>query len=110
MFEGPVPRLFGRRVGTCSLLPRQKPTDFWTLGRHRRAGAARLLGPRLLVAGRLLRGLKLLHSLLQACYRAFERHNLGGGLVQLMSRLERILDHEPLQKVHVALKASRSLV
>jgi hypothetical protein len=72
--------------------------------------AARLLGLRLLVAGRLLRGLKLLHGLLQACYRAFERHNLGGGLVQLMSRLERILDHEPLQKVYVALKAPCSLV
>jgi hypothetical protein len=32
------------------------------------------------------------------------------GLVRLMSRLERILDHEPLQKVDVALKAPRSLV
>jgi hypothetical protein len=47
---------------------------------------------------------------LQACYRAFERYDLGGDLIQLMSRLERILDHEPLQKVDVALKAPRSLV
>src|SRR6516225_4479616 len=69
-----------------------------------------LLGVRLLVAGRLLRGLKLLHGLLQPGHGAFERDNLGVGRAQLLRGLERVLVHEPLQKVDVALKAPRSLV
>src|SRR5215813_6761391 len=69
-----------------------------------------LLGFRLLVAGRLLRGLKLIHGLLQPGHGAFERDNLGVGRAQLLRGLERVLVHEPLQKVDVALKAPRSLV
>ena len=41
---------------------------------------------------------------------AFERDDLGGDLVQLILGVERVLGHEPLQKIDVALKASRSLV
>src|SRR5262249_17466404 len=70
----------------------------------------RLLGFRLLVAGRLLCGLKLLHDLLQPGHGAFERDDLGVGGVELLRGLERILVHEPLQKVDVALKAPRALV
>jgi len=40
----------------------------------------------------------------------FERDDLGGGHLQLMSGVERILCHEPLKKIDVALKAPRSLV
>src|SRR5262244_2465498 len=69
-----------------------------------------LLGFRLLVAGSLLRGLKLLHGLLQPGHGAFERDDLGVGGVELLRGLERILVHEPLQKVDVALKAPRALV
>src|SRR5215472_16586056 len=60
-----------------------------------------LLGLRLLVAGRVLRGLKLLHGLLQPGHGAFERDNLGVGRAQLLRGLERVLVHEPLQKVDV---------
>src|SRR5262245_18923608 len=69
-----------------------------------------LLCLRLFVASRFLRGLKLLHRLLQPRNDAFERDNLGGYIVQLMSGVERILGHEPLQKIDIALKASRPLV
>jgi len=48
------------------------------------------------IASDLLRGLKLLHSLLQTDYDAFERDDLGGGYVQLLSGVKRILRHEPL--------------
>jgi len=65
-----------------------------------------LLCLRLFVASRFLRGLKLLHRLLQPRNDAFERDNLGGYIVQLMSGVERILGHEPLQKIDIALKAS----
>ena len=41
---------------------------------------------------------------------AFERDDLGSDLVQLILGVERILGHEPLQKIDVALKAPRSLV
>ena len=69
-----------------------------------------LLALRLLIASRLLRGLKLLHGLLKAAHDAFECGNLRGGVVQLISGVERVLGHEPLQKIDVALKAPRSLV
>jgi len=94
-----------------SILKGTKPTDPLDTGeRHRRAGVARLLGLWLLVADRLLCGLKSLHGPSEACHGAFERHNFGGGLIQLMSRVEPILDHEPMQKVDVALKAPGSLI
>jgi hypothetical protein len=64
---------------------------------------ARLLGFGLFINGRLLRGLKLLHGFLQAGYGSFECRDLGVGS-------ERILRHEPLKKVNVALKAPRSFV
>src|SRR5262249_8562423 len=57
-----------------------------------------------------LRGLKLLHGLLQPDHGAFERDNLGVGRAELLRGLERIPVHEPLQKVDAALKAPRSLV
>jgi hypothetical protein len=82
----------------------------WLVDSCARNADVALLGFRLFVASRLLRGLKLLHGLLQAGHDAFERDDLGGGLVQLLSEVERILCHEPLQKIDVALKAPRSLV
>ena len=69
-----------------------------------------LLALRLLIARRLLRGLKLLHGLLKAAHDAFECDNFRGSVVQLISGVERVLGHEPLQKIDVALKAPRSLV
>ena len=41
---------------------------------------------------------------------AFKRDDLGGGHVQLMFGVARILNHEPLQKIDIALEAPRSLV
>jgi hypothetical protein len=56
-----------------------------------------LLALRLLIASRLLRGLKLLHGLLKAAHDAFECDNLRGSA--LISGVERVLGHEPLQKL-----------
>jgi hypothetical protein len=69
-----------------------------------------LLALRLFVASGLLRGLKPLHGLLYTDDDAFERDDLGGGHIQLIPSVERILSHEPLQKIDVALTAPRSLV
>src|SRR5262245_66483345 len=73
-------------------------------------GARALLALRLLVSGSLLRGLQLLHGLLQAAHRGFERDDLGIGRVELLEGLERVLGHEPLQEVNVALEAAGPLV
>src|SRR5262245_37522918 len=73
-------------------------------------GARALLALRLLVSGSLLRGLQLLHGLFQAAHGGFERDDLGIGRVELLEGLERVLGHEPLQEVDVALQAARPLV
>src|SRR5215470_14674078 len=48
----------------------------------------------LLVAKRLLRGLKLPQSFLQTGHRAFERHDLGFHRLELLPRLDCIFHHE----------------
>src|SRR5262249_14557806 len=47
---------------------------------------------------------------LPAAHRGFERDDLGIGRVELLERLERVLGHEPLQEVDVALEAAGPLV
>ena len=99
-----------------TMLSTSPDRGFWRLSflRSRRTQMARnspgLLALRLLIARRLLRGLKLLHGLLKAAHDAFECDNFRGSVVQLISGVERVLGHEPLQKIDVALKAPRSLV
>src|SRR6516225_10184629 len=69
-----------------------------------------LFGLGLLVARRLLRGLKLLHSFLQTGHVVFERHDLGFHRLELLPRLDCILHQKALQEVDVALKTPGSLV
>src|SRR5713101_7632666 len=75
------------------------------------------LALRLLVARRLLRGLQLAHARLQTRHHALERgdlalerDDLGGRGVQPLPRLERVLAHELLQEIDVALQATCALV
>src|SRR6266480_916047 len=49
-------------------------------------------------------------SSVDEAHDAFECDNFRGSVVQLISGVERVLGHEPLQKIDVALKAPRSLV
>ena len=67
--------------------------------RHRPLKFARLPALRLLIASRLLRGLKLIHGLLKAAHDAFECGNLRRGVVQLISGVARVLGTSRCKKL-----------